>query len=42
MNTLGPLDLVVIADPKTLGEMPADSVARTVADRSTAPPEFEL
>jgi hypothetical protein len=27
---------------KTLGEMPANSVARTVADRSTAPPEFEL
>ncbi len=27
---------------KTLSEMPADSVARTVADRSTAPPEFEL
>ena len=27
---------------KALGEMPADSIARTVADRSTAPPEFEL
>jgi N-sulfoglucosamine sulfohydrolase len=27
---------------KTLLEMPADSVARTVADRTTAPPEFEL
>ena len=27
---------------KTLSEMPADSAARTVADRSTAPPQFEL
>ncbi|MCP4781927.1 MAG: sulfatase [Fuerstiella sp.] len=27
---------------KTLGEMPADSVARIVADRTQAPPEFEL